>query len=400
MSYQILYISSLSSERLINVICQRTGADPGFAVQKFNRLTVKGLLANEQRVVALTNPPITRSNSPCLFEFKRIEREGEITYKYTPIINLPFLKQLCSFIYVFFYVLFWGIGNRKDKAIICDVLNVSASMGSLLASKINRVQSVGVVTDIYGFMVDGRNSTKSIKNSIACRLNSMYVSAFNKYVLLTEQMNELVNPKGRPHIVMEALCDSSILTEEMLDTSKDSPRTMLYAGGLHVKYGLKMLVDAFLQSGVDGKLVIYGDGPYANELRETSANTDKIEYRGVAPNEEVVEAEHKASVLVNPRFTTEAFSPYSFPSKNMEYMASGTPLLTTNFPGMPEKYHEYVYLFGEETVEAYAETIRQVFAKSDEELQQMGARAKKFVLENKNNVAQAKRIVDFIKSNI
>ena len=395
----ILYISALSSERLINEIHQRTGKNPGFAVQKFSRLLVKGLLANGARVTVLSNPPITRERSKTLFVNYGKEVENEVCYKYIPFINLPFLKHLCVFFHSFFYVLFWGLKNRKEKALVCDVLTVSACMGSLLASKINRVQTVGVVTDIYAFMAGG-NSSKSLLFTMATKLNKMYISAFDKYVLLTEQMNNLVNPKVRPHIVMEALCDSSILNEEESVVKKDSPRTMLYAGGLHVKYGLKMLVDAFVQSGVDGKLVIYGDGPYASELREVSAQSDKVEYRGVAPNAEVVEAEHKASVLVNPRFTTEAFSPYSFPSKNMEYMASGTPLLTTNLPGMPEEYHEYVYLFEAETVDAYAETIRQVFAKSDEELQQLGVRAKRFVLENKNNEVQAKRIVEFIQSNI
>lgn len=391
---QITYISALSSERLINEIYQKSGKNPGFAVQKFSRLLVKGLLTNDERVIAFSNPPITRERSKSLFVNYKTEVENEVCYKYIPFINYPFLKHFCVFFYSFFYVLLWGIKNKKEKALVCDVLTISACMGSLLASKLNGVQTVGVVTDIYGFMAGKASNVLSV---LATKMNKMYISAFDKYVLLTEQMNELVNPKRRPHIVMEALCDSLILTKEMPVVPKDSPRTMLYAGGLHVKYGLKMLVDAFFQSGVDGKLVIYGDGPYASKLREVSDKSDKVEYRGVAPNEEVVEAEHKASVLVNPRFTTEAFSPYSFPSKNMEYMASGTPLLTTNLPGMPEEYHEYVYLFGEETVEAYAETIRQVFAKSDEELQQMGALAKKFVLENKNNVAQARRIVKFIK---
>ena len=55
-----------------------------------------------------------------------------------------------------------------------------------------------------------------------------------------------------------------------------------------------------------------------------------------------VAEELKATLLVNPRPTTEEFTIYSFPSKNMEYMASGTPLLTTKLPGMPEEYHQYV----------------------------------------------------------
>lgn len=390
----ILYISGLSSERLINEIHQRTGANPGFAVQKFSRLVAEGLAAIGAKVVAFSCPPIGRDDDKSYFIHLPQEEHNGVKYRYIPFINLPAVKHLCVFVSTFLKVFFWGLTDKKNKAIVCDVLNISSCMGSLLASKLNGVQTVGVVTDIYGFMAGKASNVLSV---LATKMNRMYISAFDKYVLLTEQMNELVNPKRRPHIVMEALCDSSILTEEMPDTPKDSPRTMLYAGGLHVKYGLKMLVDAFILSGVDGKLIIYGDGPYASELREVSDQTEVIEYRGVASNEDVVAAEHSATFLVNPRFTNESFSAYSFPSKNMEYMASGTPLLTTKLPGMPNEYHEYVYLFGEETVEAYAETIRQVFAKSDEELQQKGALAKKFVLDNKNNVVQAKRIVNLIE---
>ena len=80
----------------------------------------------------------------------------------------------------------------------------------------------------------------------------------------------------------------------------------------------------------------------------------------------------------------------------MEYMASGTPLLTTNLPGMPKEYHNYVFLFKEETVEGYADTIREILSKPETELISFGLKAKKFVLENKNNNAQGKRIIDFI----
>ena len=69
-----------------------------------------------------------------------------------------------------------------------------------------------------------------------------------------------------------------------------------------------------------------------------------VKYKGVAPNAVIVEEELKATLLVNPRPTGEEYTKYSFPSKNMEYMASGTPVLTTCLPGMPAEYNEYVYL--------------------------------------------------------
>ena len=81
-------------------------------------------------------------------------------------------------------------------------------------------------------------------------------------------------------------------------------------------------------------------------------------------------------------------------------MVSGTPLLTTILPGMPKEYHPYVYLFDKgETTEGYAEVLRYVLTLPDEKLQEKGMKARTWVLENKNNIKQAKRIAEFIDTN-
>ena len=172
----------------------------------------------------------------------------------------------------------------------------------------------------------------------------------------------------------------------------------MYAGGLHEKYGLKMLVEGFRKLKRDDiKLVLYGSGPYVDELLQVVKDDVRLEYRGLAPNEEVMREQLKATLLVNPRPTSEEFTQYSFPSKNMEYMSSGTPLLTTKLPGMPKDYNPYVYLFDEESVEGYARTLDKILSLSPEELSDKGVKAKQFVLENKNYVIQAKRILNLIE---
>ena len=148
---QILYISALASETRVNEEYKRTGSNPGFAVQKFSRLLVKGLQANGAQVLAVSNPPNVAGKKVYVPSVR--ETEDGVQYKYVPYFNLPILKYLCLFIYTFFYVLFWGMKRRKDKAVVCDVLAVSICMGTLFASKINRVKCVAVVTDIYGLMV-------------------------------------------------------------------------------------------------------------------------------------------------------------------------------------------------------------------------------------------------------
>lgn len=391
---RILYISALASEDRINEEHRRTGLNPGFAAQKFCRLLVKGLVANGADVLALSNPPYV--NGYRRFVRSTREQENGLSYKYVPYLNLPVLKHICLFFYSFFYVLFWGIGQRKDKAVVSDVLAISICMGSLLASRFIRVKSVALVTDIYGLIQGCERKPFIIR--LAGKLNAWYSGSFDKYILLTEQMNEVVNPKGRPHLIMEALCDSSLVYDDIKHVEKVHPRTVIYAGGLHSKYGLKMLAEGFLKADVDdAKLVYYGDGEYVEEYRNLCEKHSNLEYRGVAQNDVIVAEEQKASLLVNPRFTTEEFTKYSFPSKNMEYMASGTPLLTTKLPGMPKEYYPYVFLFQEETIEGYADAIRKALSHSESELRLFGYRARQFVLFNKNNVQQAKRLIDFIE---
>lgn len=391
---RILYISALASERRITLEYSHSGKNPGFAVQKFSRLLVKGLQANDIEVKAISNPPDLTDRKK--YVKPKDEIEDGVHYKYVPYVNLPIIKHICLFVYVFIYVLFWGMRDRRDKTIICDVLSISICMGALLASKVNGLQSIAVVTDIYGMMVG--SSKTSLLSTLAAKLNSTYISLFDKYVLLTEQMNEVVNPKGRPHIVMEALCDSTLLQETHSHIHKSHPRTVIYAGGIYEKYGLKMLAEGFLKANVpDAKLVYFGEGSYVEEYKALCDEHPNLEYRGVVPNEEIMREEQMATLLVNPRFTTEEFTKYSFPSKNMEYMASGTPLLTTKLPGMPKEYYPYVFLFEEETIDDYADAISEALAHSESELFKLGDSAKRFVLQHKNNIEQARRISNFIK---
>ena len=79
-------------------------------------------------------------------------------------------------------------------------------------------------------------------------------------------------------------------------------------------------------------------------------------------------------------------------------MVSGTPILTTKLPGMPEEYYPYIYMFDNETVEGYADTLKYVLSKPNEELQNKGKVAKEFVLQKKNNIFQTKRIMDLINA--
>lgn len=329
------------------------------------------------------------------------EVENDIIYEYAKYFNLPLIKDIFVMFHTFIKVLTWGIKERKNKAVICDVLSISANIGALLASKLLGIKTVGIVTDMPGLMVTAsldKSKHRSISmGRIYTAVNKSYLSSYSYYVFLTEQMNDVINLNKRPYIVMEGLCDYELSKTISRVTSKAEPKIIMYAGGLHEKYGLKLLVEAFCQIQRDDiKLVVYGSGPFSKNLQSISTVDNRVEYRGTVSNEIVIRTELEATLLINPRPTNEEFTKYSFPSKNIEYMVSGTPLLTTKLPGMPKEYYPYVYLISDESVAGYREALENILRIDSQELIEKGELARNFVLQKKNNLVQTSRIVNLI----
>ena len=132
------------------------------------------------------------------------------------------------------------------------------------------------------------------------------------------------------------------------------------------------------------------------EIRCLSQENPKVEFFGFLTRKEVFERLKSARLLVILRNADDEYTWYSFPSKLFEYMASGTPVFTTYLQGIPEEYYSYLYSTKEVKIERIAQEIMEVLNKSDQELYEMGQRAKKFILEQKNAVIQSKKIKVFL----
>ena len=74
-------------------------------------------------------------------------------------------------------------------------------------------------------------------------------------------------------------------------------------------------------------------------------------------------------------------------------------MLTTALPCLPEEYKPYLYLIQEETPQGIGQALSQVLSHSDEELFQKGCQARQFVLEQRNNVVQAEKVLDMLEGN-
>jgi len=121
---------------------------------------------------------------------------------------------------------------------------------------------------------------------------------------------------------------------------------------------------------------------------------DRICYKGNIDREDVLLLQKKARLLVNPRQPNYELTKYSFPSKTMEYLASGTPVLMYKLPGIPEEYFQFCYTLTDLSVDELASKIDEIVSQTDFELQKKGEEAKRFILENKTARIQVKKIID------
>ena len=384
----IVYVSSAMDARDFADLFRDTKKMPGQQAQKYNRLMIQGIAGNGVKVHAISGRPVTSSNCGKKFLPSSSRIDGNITYKYGSVLNIRGVKNLWQMMSTYWSVL--KDAKKKDTAIVCDVLNASVSFGASLAAKRKHIPCIGIVTDLPELMVTGTR-----KDHV--KLVRKVLENCTGYVPLTEAMDKPINPEHKPYEIVEGLCDVNMQTIAKRKVS--TVRKCMYAGLLDARYGVKAMVDGFILAKVsNAELHIYGNGPYVDELKTITSQHQEIIYHGVVMNEEVVAAELDATILINPRPTHEEFTKYSFPSKNMEYMASGTPVLTTRLPGMPIDYFPYVYLIDDESAEGMAKAYRDVLEKTDEELSQKGKQAKQFVLTEKNNIVQAKKVIRLIEN--
>ncbi len=329
------------------------------------------------------------------FEFKHSEKAtGDINIGFCNLMGYKFLSRYLSIKKV---VREWAeTPSDSQKVLLAYALTTPfTDIAGYVKKKYPDIKVCIVVPDLPEYM---STSTKrrifyDVAKKIQIKLIRKSIKDVDCYVLLTDTMKEWF---GYPvtYTVVEGIATAKIDTDEAV---ADRKHTVLYAGGIKREYGTVDLVEAFIkQNRSDWELVIYGDGTAMEEIKELSREYPNIHIMGSTPNQTVVEEQKKSSILVNPR-KNQPFTRYSFPSKIMEYMSSGTPVLAYKLDGMPDEYDDYYYRI-DEAVGGFEKSLGFVMSLTDDERAEMGKRAKNFVAEYKNPKKQCEKIVKMLSA--
>lgn len=391
----VLYVSTACSVAVYDTIFTQSISKPQYQANKFNNLLIKGFVANNCNVNTISLIPSREyiSNIP-----KKDLYQGAV-YNYIQPIKSRIFRRIHTLFGSLSLLRTWkrSINKNGQSFIICDVLNLSISLPILIFGKSRNVKVVSVITDLpHILLLDSLGISNTLLSSFITNLSRCYLKSYDASVILTRQMARFVSIK-KPYIVIEGVSDIPDIHYDIV-TNKHSGSIFMYSGALLAKYGIIEFIKAVI-SIQDPKieLWIFGKGECEDLIIHYHQQyPDKVKYFGFQTNSTVLEYQKKADFLVNTRPINQEYTEYSFPSKIIEYMLSGTPTVTTMLPGIPEEYYEYLNFIRVNEFDEIMNDINNLLGQDYYELLKKAKRARDYVVSKKNFIVQSQKIMSIL----
>lgn len=233
-------------------------------------------------------------------------------------------------------------------------------------------------------------------HNYCCNKNILF---YDSYTLLTKEMIKSLNLPSERCVVVEGVFRESTCDSINSNKSDNKNKTIVYTGTLTKKYGVMDLVKAFeLIDDENYELLICGEGEAKLDIEKAAEYDSRILYKGQLSNGEILKIQRNATLLVNPR-KNDIFTKYSFPSKLMEYLGSGVPVLCYKLDGIPKEYDDYLNYIPNDNLTSFMKKMVCICNLDPDKLNKIGENGKKFVLENKTPEKQVEKIVNCICKN-
>jgi len=316
-----------------------------------------------------------------------------------PYINIPFLHSTSLFWGARKYIHRWILEEEEEKYLVAYALTTYSLKAMRYAKKKNpRIKTCIIVPDIPNYTyINSENGFTKTKNRIAISIIDNKINYLSKYVdaycFFSEHMQEKINAKH--FCVFEGLATEGFTIVEARRDYSEKEKIIVYAGGLHADYGVKLLLDAFSYlKNPNYRLILFGRGSLEGEIVRQAAIDPRIRFKGEIDRIDLLSVEKGADLLINPRVNCGRFTKYSFPSKNLEYLSSGTPMIGYKLDGIPDDYDKYINYFKEATAESLAEKIVDVLENNNDAAINRANNAVNYVTTQKSAIVQAKKILE------
>ena len=199
-----------------------------------------------------------------------------------------------------------------------------------LINKIKRRGNKAVL--ILADFTDSLSESGNYKRWAVSRFIAREFKKFDYGIALSERAKRFFSPKAKL-IVMEGGINYSDYEDYKPPIKSDVIRFM-YAGTLSYVTGIDTLLDAISMVSADNvEFYISGKGELDQRVSEEAKKDKRIKYLGFVSDKQYYTLLNDVDVLINPRNMTLLQNQNNFPSKVLEYLATGREVISTKFPG-------------------------------------------------------------------
>jgi glycosyltransferase involved in cell wall biosynthesis len=324
--------------------------------------------------------------------------EAGTPVSYIPFLNVSPIKQVLVGLNTMCRLLSWGWKRRHASRVVYTYnLSVPPAAFTLMAARLIRATVIASVNDINE---PGETVPPGWPWKLDFWLHKQLLPRFDGLVVVSGAIIDDFAPYAANIRIEGGVVPKMITFSGGVHNSRKPGRfTIGFAGGLDAANGVgEMLRAIALLQGSRFRFLLAGIGPMTEDVRRAAALDPRIEYRGFLSLEDVLSLYAEADVLVNMRLTKTMRTRYFFPSKLLEFLASGTPVISTSPGHVEEEFGEFVYLLKDETPEGLAESVPRAEQAGKDARREMGTRARAFIVANKTWAAQTERVAHFIRA--
>lgn len=370
-----------------------------YAADHVSKMFVEGIQVQQDVEVEVYNIIPTGSwptESKCIYVPETDWYEKNIKYSGVSYCNICGIRQ-----YSKYYHLKRKLKDTLLKQEDCWVVAYSLSTPILqlfryIKCNNPKIKIALIVPDLPQYMNEGAGKLYHYLKEKDIEIQRKLYSYIDSMIYFSKYMNEFFCFPESQCLVIEGAINETVQYSKPIN--QGSKVVILYSGGVESSYGILDLLLAFSMIKNPGyELHIIGGGSGVESVKEKANEDIRIKYLGIMDRNAVLKYQTEATVLVNPRRAEKIFTKYSFPSKTLEYMQSGTPIIMHKLSGIPEEYDNYLTYFSDNDPEHMAIQLTELCEKTKAGLVDKGKLAQEFVTNNKSKEKQMKKMCDFLK---
>lgn len=335
----------------------------------FSKQFIDGFKQNGEKVIVISAPfiggfPINYRKA--YFSGKKYDDE----YNYVSFINIWGIRNIFRYISLKQYIRKKNL-YKINKIVIYSVHTPFAKLAKYIKKKNKNCKICLITPDLPEYMNlrEKKSIIYRLFKKYDCRLFYSRIKYFDFFSLVTKYQSIKVNYLNKPEVVIEAIADECSINKKIQsNNNKNKIKKIVYTGTLNKKFGIINLLEAFVLIEEKAELIICGGGDAKKEVELYANNYNNITYLGELRHDEVIIIQNQADILVNPRKNNEEYTKYSFPSKTLEYMRTGKPIICYKLDGIPDEYDKYLIYPNSDDIYSLAKTIESVIHYDEEKL--------------------------------